>query len=374
MSNDLDEGSAVPTASSLTSRLADRAKTAAMHRARRVARTNVGGHDIKTWVELAGGHARSALTRAVHTGHPVDRRVVVCGSPRSGTTWLAELINHDHRFRYCFEPEDPHHRTSRFDAFSPSQYLRTDEGDPAFTEPLRDLFDGKVYSRYSDQWQRGIHLRPSPDLLVKLVNGNLFAGWIAHNIERTTVVHIVRHPLAVLRSQAVLGFPDHTDYALDQPQLVADVLHEFDDVIASATSPLERRVVEWCVNQVVPVRQLPLDRSITVRYEDLLVGPERALRGVFNAVDQPWTGEVLDRASQPSKTAWNGSGFQDDQRHHLESWRSAFTHDEIERTYELIEAFGLSYLYADSETDVRTRRKPAFGEDVPGSRLLFAIS
>ncbi|NLA35415.1 MAG: sulfotransferase [Actinobacteria bacterium] len=341
---------------------------------RTVARTEVGDHNVRTWVELAAGHARSALTRAVHTGHPVDRRVVVCGSPRSGTTWLAEAINHDRRFRYCFEPEDPHHRTPRFAAFAPSQYLRTDERDPKFTVPLRDLFDGKVFSRYSDQWQRGIHLRPSDDLLVKLVNGNLFAGWIAHNIERTTVVHIVRHPLAVLRSQASLGFPDHTDHALDQPQLIHDVLSDYAEVIASATSPLERRVVEWCVSQVVPIRQLPLASSLTVRYEDLLVAPERALRGVFDAVDQPWTGEVLDRAALPSKTAWNGSGFQDDQRHHLESWRAEFTHDEIERTYELIDEFGLSFLYADSTTDVRTRQKPAFGEDVPGSRLLFAIS
>ncbi|MGZ4613541.1 MAG: hypothetical protein ACXV1K_10300, partial [Kineosporiaceae bacterium] len=61
--------------------------------------------------------------------------VVLLGSARSGTTWVGEVIDRHHDHRVVFEPLRPG-RVPQVRAYANGQYLRRDDTDPVYLEPM----------------------------------------------------------------------------------------------------------------------------------------------------------------------------------------------------------------------------------------------
>src|SRR5437870_3848637 len=79
-------------------------------------------------------------------GGPEDT-FFMAGTGRSGTTWIAEVLNHDHAYRYLHEPFRPG-RVRATKPFLPRQYLRPDDRDPRYVEPARAILSGRVRSLF----------------------------------------------------------------------------------------------------------------------------------------------------------------------------------------------------------------------------------
>ena len=64
------------------------------------------------------------------------------GDGRSGTTWVADIINHDKRYREMFEPFHPN-RVTDMDFILTHQYMRKDENNGKLELLAKDIFVGK---------------------------------------------------------------------------------------------------------------------------------------------------------------------------------------------------------------------------------------
>lgn len=306
------------------------------------------------------GYLRTAQIRVVEGGRTPDDVVVVAGSTRSGTTWLAELLDHDGAYRLCFEPLEWHHRSSTFEHFHRLQYIRPGSDDERLIGPLEQMLDGRIRTPYTDRWDPHPSWRPRSKLMLKCVRSNLLIGAIAERRPEVPIVHIVRHPLAVIASRSSLQQSDWAadvedlDDLLAQPDLVEDFLRPHMRVIRAATDPFARQLVMWCIEQAVPLATAG-PSTICVRYESLVEDPVGMLPSVFEHVGAALPDDLERATSRPSQTSWNGTGFASSPRDHTSSWRSKFDRVQIRQADRMIDRFGLRDLVDDDATVIDLR-------------------
>ena len=85
----------------------------------------------------------------------VENTVLLCGSGRSGTTWLANIINNDNLFRYMFEPFHPE-QVSIVKHFNSRQYLRASNKKEEFLLPATRILSGRVRNLWIDRYNKKI--------------------------------------------------------------------------------------------------------------------------------------------------------------------------------------------------------------------------
>src|ERR1700694_6133799 len=69
--------------------------------------------------------------------------VFLAGSGRSGTTWIASLINYKGDYRYITEPFNPEH-TPGCESFNYALYLRPENRTDKYLRPARQLITGRA--------------------------------------------------------------------------------------------------------------------------------------------------------------------------------------------------------------------------------------
>ena len=291
------------------------------------------------WQEVAGGLlGQLYLDRG---GGPEDA-VLLVGHDRSGTTWIAEALNHHRDFRYIFEPFHPG-RVDATEAFTPRLYLRPEDRDPTYLDAAVAVLSGRVRSLWADKYNRAIMPRRR---LVKEVRANLLLPWLAANFPETRIVLMLRHPCAVANSERMLSDAWHIDLNrfLSQPNLVQDHLAPYESAMRAAGSDWEKRVFVWCIENHVPLAALDPSNVLFAFYEDFCVDPETELKRLFEFVNLHYDPHALEMLAKPSATSRKDSAvFSGEDL--VEAWRRSVTDEEIDATMRVVELFGLDRIY-----------------------------
>jgi len=274
------------------------------------------------------------------------KSVLLCGAPRSGTTWLAEVINHAQDYRLLYEPFN-NDMVPLCAGFSERQYLRPDDDNPNYLEPAKVIFTGRARDAWIDQYNRPGFARRR---LIKDVRSTLMLKWIRNHFPGMKIIFVVRHPCAVAVSRTKLGWRSiWRETFFDQQDLMTDYITPFRDTIEAAQSPFQRHIVDWCVENFVPFSQLNPDDVYVAFYENLCANPTAELRTLFQFLGLPFGRPVLKRANRPSITA----RVKGDQsavlggENLVETWRKHVTDDELEYAKRTTTLFGLSQIYCD---------------------------
>ena len=272
-------------------------------------------------------------------GGPEDS-VFVAGSGRSGTTWLADVVNFSSGGRLIFEPFHPG-RVRGFEGFTRRQYLRPGDRREELVEPVRKILSGEVRDPWLDRFHRTFVARRR---VVKDVRANLLLGWLRENFPEMPTVLILRHPCAVVESQIALGWKDILDETLRQGDLVEDHLKPTQDRISAARDPFERRVFLWCIENYVPLKQLAPGKMEVVFYENLLTDTEIELKKLLPRLGLRFDEAYLKRLRRPSpvsrRTPQN-SGWS------VDGWRSKVSPEHRRRAVEILSLFGLDGIYGE---------------------------
>ena len=109
----------------------------------------------------------------VDAGDP-GSAIFLAGSARSGTTWVSEILNYDHEYRYMFEPFSPE-ETPICSGFRERQYIRPEDSNPYFLSTAGTILAGKIRSYWIDNYNRS---SCSQRRLIKDIRANLFLKWI----------------------------------------------------------------------------------------------------------------------------------------------------------------------------------------------------
>jgi hypothetical protein len=291
---------------------------------------------------------RTARSRYLHWLFlDVDRRsdhtVFVAGSARSGTTWLADIINHDNDYRYVFEPFRPN-RLGLGQRFAPRQYLRPQDADPGALAVAGRVMTGRIRGQWTDQMNRKLVARRR---VVKDVWANLLLGWIHEHFPQIPIVLILRHPCAVVSSQLLLldwEWQVDVEALLGQPDLVQDHLRPYVEAMVAASTPYERHLVTWCVENLVPLRQFQPGQIHLVFYEQLCAEPLREADRLFRFLGKRIDHRILPMMSRPSRASRGHSAVISGQGA-VDAWVSRVSRHDLDGAVRTLGLFGLEHVY-----------------------------
>lgn len=281
------------------------------------------------------------------------------GDGRSGTTWIANLLNTDGRYRSLFEPVHPFFEPEAYNAgLKPHDYLRPGDENSKARLFLERVMTGKFKSGRADRENTA---RLHQGLVVKDIFANLLAKWACDQFPHVKPVLILRHPFAVAASKA--NEPDmrwisDPEAFLKQPKLIADFLNPYTDLIETAPDDLIMRyILIWAIINFVPLQQFSADRLHILFYEDVYQQPEHALPLLFAYLEEKDCDQKVRRAlashSLPSRVATPRSTVTSGQSP-LTGWKNQLTPAQIEQGLAILSRFGFDHVYSSEPFPDRT--------------------
>ncbi|HXQ43776.1 MAG TPA: sulfotransferase [Acidimicrobiales bacterium] len=300
--------------------------------------------------------------------HDPSRTLLLVGSGRSGTTWLAEILVDALGARLVFEPL----RTQSVPWTWPvrrGHYLRPDDdSDQAVAEVLDRVLSGRIRNRFTDKYNR---VRFPSRRVVKEVRATNLLPWIIRRYPRTPVVYLLRHPVPTAWSVSELGWPDQLEPLLSQESLMQGPLKPFQSLIGeAAASPdtFHRIVLQWCLENFVPVHELDARRVHVVFYEQMVDDPggelERLRAYLLPFGTDHWHPQTDSATSvaRPSRSNYRGTDVTSGSAR-LDAWVNEVPPDRVERALALVRGFGLDRIY-----DISTRAVIPADEVLLGGR------
>lgn len=278
----------------------------------------------------------------------------IIGDGRSGTTWLQEMIAARYRFRMMYEPFHPDSGRP-FRHFVPNTYIRPDNHPHPMHGAADQVFRGRYCTEFTDRENdAGVY----DGLVIKDVFANLLAGWASARFPHMKMVLLIRNPFSVAISKSKTkhwDWPDDPATFLDQAQLVDDYPGYFRDLqhIADADF-IGRQVFFWSLQNAVPISQAGSGSLYVLFYEDLLARPNAEVAKMMsqlfgNEVDER---PALDESLLARPSRGSDSGLKGANEEALVRWiksnPSSYGHGR-----QVIEQFGLEFLYGDSVQPLR---------------------
>ena len=283
--------------------------------------------------------------------------VLVLGSGRSGTTWLAELINYRNEFRTIWEPFNTLYSSMpQGTGFRWGAYRHPRDPDSALEVRLRLLFEGRERSRWID----GHNTRRLPRRrLVKSIEMTNLADWIRLRLPEVPIAYLVRHPFAFADSHLALGWPAITAIDAEVRAGAEQVVERLDRATRQAVHALssssddtfERLVHRWCLENVLALRR-PSPGVCTIFYEDLVLDTATELDRLGSYLGVEFDETALVHAALPSRTDFRSrasarsAGIVSTEAF-VADWRTRVSPDQRARGLRVLEAFGLDEWYAD---------------------------
>lgn len=222
-----------------------------------------------------------ALGNAVNS-HRNVRPIVISGSPRGGTTWVAESVARAFNSRrVIWEPLNPQNVSIKNLGFDQRPFVDKDSVSGGQYRFLKRLAFGKLINVYMFRLGTAVRKRELGKLLsnerlvIKFVRGNGVVGFLFRKFSIAKPLVIIRHPCAVVASQLKVGFPDH-------PQVSQKVLERYPsikDVLQDDAPLTERQAMTWAAD--VLAARMNRDDLHIVYYEDIVMDPKAALYDVF---------------------------------------------------------------------------------------------
>jgi hypothetical protein len=314
-----------------------------------------------SWRELAQRASRRGLGPALvrltaDRKYDIAETLIVAGSPRSGTTWLAEVLSTLPRSAILFEPEHmlqvPEARRAGLDWHVMKQ--------PGDDWPEGDAyFDRVLHGRIVTPWTVS-HLPLSRAFaprrwIVKFVDANLMLGWLATRFPIRAPVLVLRHPCAVVGSQMRRGW--QLDHA---PRLAAFFgrYPQFREYVASLQDPIEWSAAHWCMHTYAPLALPQPWPFLVTTYEQATREPEQEFGRLFEHWRIPMPADLLARTRRPSGTTDLGSEFRKS-RNPDTGWRKALSTTQVQQILNVVRAFGLDFYTDDPQPDVARLHGPS---------------
>lgn len=259
--------------------------------------------------------------------------IVVFGTGRSGTTWLAEVFAAA-GLKYIFEPLHPTEVPEAREIDFPNYLLPGDE------TPWSLLLSRVVAGEVENEWT----LRANPDAeraVIKTIRANLMMEWMLDQFDMCPV-YIIRNPLSVAGSMKEQGWIVGTGFvqrAMAAMSRRDGIFDGFDDLFDHQITDVESYAIMWGYQNYVPKRKKLIERVNVVRFEQLARDPEAVFGPLAARLGITVTEEVERKlhtlSSQPGKQSW-GRGYDP-----VNAWRRSLTADEVRDVVRIVRRFDL---------------------------------
>lgn len=274
--------------------------------------------------------------------------------PRSGSTWLMELLVTQPSFKYSSE---------LFNIRNPEvcKHLGLDSWDALYDRKNDFLIESYIKKIQSGKLgifnpnPLGKYYRPITKRIVfKTIHfGEDRINWIRDTFN-VKVIFLIRHPMAVVISRKILPrlrtfiFTDYINQFSEEQKKLAKRIYMSGDQMEKAT-------LSWCFQNVPPIRDRSADWAF-ITYEQLIIEPDVVIKHLSEKLQLVKTGVINKNLSRRSMVR-NMSDENtkeifdkgDAEREALVSkWRNKVSKEDEKRMFNIIRAFNID-IYAEGD-------------------------
>jgi hypothetical protein len=284
--------------------------------------------------------------------------VAIAGSPRSGTTWLLELLRTLPDYKAMNEPL-MYEEARNGHGFSWRTYL-----DPGAEAEAKRAYLGTILTGQlgiSPAWYFEADSRPAQlvehatrdRLVVKFCRLNRILHWFSNSFDVRGPIFIIRHPCAVVASMlkheswetAAGNAQNDKEQGLHTEHLPPRLQTVIDPVLAEVETESELLATLWCLDHYVPLKYHSEEGYpwVLVSYERLVRRGHEELRRVTEALGVELNAEMESQLNQPSSSVRDQ--LHQDAERQLSKWRRRLTDRQIGNVLRIVDQFGLSGIY-----------------------------
>ena len=299
--------------------------------------------------------------------------ILIAGSPRSGTSWLMEVLGNIPEYTFLFEPLNPKFFPQSIKLGSASRvYLPSDADWVEGRDYFGEIFTGRLVgfqSLYQLKIREIMHLLLSNKIIVKSIRLNRLLPWVVENFQLCKIIFIIRHPCAAVASQLKTGWCGYHSttppYQNIFPNLKT-ILHEASEIknldpelfnrLKNIKTREEILAAAWCLDNYVPLSMPKPHPWYLLIYEKLIKQGEKEIVKLFNEIgEKDFLQYAVRHLKTPSALTLDG-----DQKtiiktnEQLSKWKKFLSEKQIERILGVVSDFGLDFYTKEIEPDYET--------------------
>ena len=290
------------------------------------------------------------LERAIIHASNKNGCLYVLGDGRSGTTWLAQILNYNDQY---VEFVEPYHGWGHLNL--PDNRLYPTVGDIG-----RLGLDVNCWEQLSSQLPKSAGLTikkrfppPLAGVLVKDISAHLVLDLLNKNNARK--LYIIRNPISVAMSKEKYG-------RWHAPADISMLLQAcgFNDNIGQrclsdglVTTEFQEYIFVWCLlhRHALPV-VVRSSEYFVLFYEDVLRNTEASIAEIFRWIGEErqfekYRSSILDCAGAKSRTVSGDCDFLSN-RFLEQPWEGRKEAEAIEQAHEIVRRFGLDSIYGET--------------------------
>lgn len=285
--------------------------------------------------------------------------------PRSGSTWLADLLHQVDKSVLLNEPLITVPNPIDLSRPIEPRFFRTDEIKKLgfhYLQPIphsaewpeaKDFFErllsGRIPSRLLYDLDSGNRILTSNYIIAHFNHANLLAGWLQRQFNFKSNV-LLRHPCAVVASQ--LFHPNIGAAMAEKPPKIAhfkfnELFKTEQDLINQLETKEQHLAFLWAMQvREILDRNPEINRMRVVHYEHLVRDFEQQIKGIFQWIGQEVPETVWKLRTVPSKSVLNPNATQHYDVSHLENWKNQLTPSQVQQILEVVREMGIN-LYSE---------------------------
>jgi len=279
--------------------------------------------------------------------------LIITGTLRSGTTWLAELLNNIPNSILIYEPLHIRRNIySKKAGFKWRTYINPEENSPDYYNFFRKMFNFKVLCSYNLKYVPLLKTFNSKYYIFKFVRANMLIVWLINNFPVKKPVLIIRHPCAVVSSRLNTGW--------GKPNINKELYENFPvfkNIIKDLNLMEEKLAALWCEDYYIPLTQNKQNSFILVCYEKLISDPEGEVRRIFREWKMDMPDEILKKLNIPSKSFVHNQNNEYlienniNSKKLLSRWKSELNTEQVSRILNIVKIIGMDFYTEELEPD-----------------------
>ncbi len=275
--------------------------------------------------------------------------LLIFGAPRSGSTWLAEIVSSLPGYCQVFEPLYPVYvKEAGVAGVKINMYLGPHDDWHSGREFLEQVLSGRLMNSWLASQ---ISLRKALQarrLVVKFVRGNMMLGWVCQNFNVKPPVLVIRHPCAVVSSLLQKNWTPGKDKVLSNPYFRqhADILEKCQKLNTAE----ELNALTWCLHYHAPLSLPKPYPFVLICYEKLVKDGETEIKRLFSSWRLELPSEIAQQLQKPSDTSTPTSQIKHGSDP-LTGWRNRLNNDQIENILGVVDMFGMNFYSEHIEPD-----------------------
>ena len=303
--------------------------------------------------------------------------ILVCGAPRSGTTWVGRMLALSPALYYVHEPFNPSASTAKYICKAPFQFRNmyiTEENERQYYHPIKNMLAGK-YSlfrglaqarsyeevrKFIGLWREfGKYRKQGIMPLIKDPIALMSAGWLARRFDINVIV-MIRHPAAFVDSMKNRHWGFYPSrWALPQPLLMRDFLGPFEKQMIELEQGqhdiIDQTALMWKILHYIVLEYKKKNTDwIFLRHEDVALNPIESFRDLYDKLSLVFSDDIRQAIYDSSKDTNPAEGtgsvhfVQRNSHATVSNWKRTLTSSEIRRIRVQVEEISSNF-YRDED-------------------------